>query len=343
MATTMTSASATPRVANKTAPSPLASLSASLADDMAAVNATIMNQMQSDVALIPQLAGYLIAAGGKRIRPLLTLAATRLFDDKTASCHAMAAAVEFIHTATLLHDDVVDESDERRGQAAANAVFGNQASVLVGDFLFSRAFELMTANGSLDVLRILSRASSVIAEGEVLQLSIQNRMDVTFDQYKAVINAKTAALFAAATEIGPHLANKPAFAAQLQAYGHALGMVFQITDDVLDYKGDQAEIGKVVGDDFREGKLTAPVLLALAAADDEERVFWERTMGRRDQQDGDLAQAIALCEKHDSFAASLQLAEDYVWQAEDALSAVPPSDLRDMMLGLPRFVLERRS
>ncbi len=312
-----------------------------LRTDMEKVNATIMTQMQSDVPLIPQLANYLIAAGGKRIRPLLTLAATRLFDDTTQRCHGLATAVEFIHSATLLHDDVVDESDERRGQASARVVFGNQASVLVGDFLFSRSFQLMVADGSLDVLRILSNAAAVISQGEVMQLSIQNRLDATLDQYLEVISAKTAILFAAATEIGPLIAGKPEYTQALHDYGRALGMAFQITDDVLDYTGDGASMGKSVGNDFREGKLTAPVFLALRHAGATERGFWQRCMGDRQQEDGDFAAAVELCHSHDAFSKSLHLAADYAHAAENALAHLPKSTLRDALMALPGSILER--
>ncbi len=324
-------------------PTPLAQLSDMLSGDMDQVNAAIMRQMQSDVPLIPQLAGYLIAAGGKRIRPLLTLAATRLFDQTTDRCYDLSAAVEFIHTATLLHDDVVDESAERRGQAAANLIYGNQASVLVGDYLFARAFELMTRDGSLDVLRILSRAAAVIAEGEVLQLSIKNQIDATLDQYLEVIHAKTAALFAAATEIGPHMANQPQHAEALRTYGTSLGMAFQVADDILDYDGDTAQTGKAVGDDFREGKLTAPVLLALQNATFAEQSFWERTMQKRDQHDGDLEQAIAILRKQNAFEGAYALAQAHALKAEAALSSVPASPLRDVLIALPRYVIDRRS
>ncbi len=322
---------------------PLPHLCDLLQDDMKAVNATILAQMQSDVPLIPQLANYLIAAGGKRIRPLLTLAATRLFDDTTARCHGLATAVEFIHSATLLHDDVVDASDERRGQPTANIVFGNQASVLVGDFLFSRAFQLMVADGSLDVLRILSNAAAVISEGEVMQLSIQNRLDATLDQYMQVIGAKTAALFTAATEIGPIIAGQPNHAPALRAYGQALGMVFQITDDVLDYTGDGSRMGKATGNDFREGKLTAPVFLALRHAGETERSFWQRCMGDRQQEEDDFATAIDLCHNHDAFSKSLHLAAEHAQIATDALSSLPASPLRDTLMALPASILERNT
>src|SRR4051812_27076487 len=231
--------------------------------DLEACNRLIVDRVQSPVALIPQLAAHIVAAGGKRLRPLLTLAAARLCGYRGERHVALAACVEFIHTATLLHDDVVDESALRRGQASANALFGNKPSVLVGDFLFARAFQLMVRDGSLEVLAILSAAAATIAEGEVLQLVTQNDTGTTEAQYLQVIEGKTAALFAAATRIGAVVADRPAAEAEaLDAYGRNLGTAFQLVDDALDYAAEQAQLGKTVGDDFREGKITLPVLLA---------------------------------------------------------------------------------
>lgn len=313
---------------------PLERLSALLHDDMKAVNKSIIDHMQSDVPMIPQLAGYLIASGGKRIRPLLTLACTRMFDAGTDRPFGLAASVEFIHTATLLHDDVVDGSDERRGQKAANLVFGNQASVLVGDFLFSRAFQLMTADGSLEVLRILSDASAIIAQGEVKQLTTANNLDTSMDDYIEVVSAKTAALFAAACEIGPVIAGQDKQAqAALAEYGMALGIAFQIIDDVLDYNAEQEKLGKAIGDDFREGKMTAPVLIALENASDDERAFWTRTMGELNQEDGDLARAMDIMIAHDSLNKGVKLAEDYAAKAIAALDSLPAA-ARDSELGM---------
>ncbi|MDH5411210.1 MAG: polyprenyl synthetase family protein, partial [Alphaproteobacteria bacterium] len=268
--------------------------------DLTAVNRLIVEKMQSPVALIPQLAGHIIAAGGKRLRPMLTLAAARLCGYGEGERHcALAACVEFIHTATLLHDDVVDESLLRRGQESANAVWGNQASVLVGDFLFSRSFELMVEDGSLEVLRILSNASAVIAEGEVLQLVTTNDTGTGEEDYLEVIRCKTATLFAAAAEIGAVVAERPeAEQKSLAEYGMNLGIAFQLIDDLLDYSALQAQLGKTVGDDFREGKMSLPVVLAFARANDEEREFWTRTIARMEQEEGDLDHAITLLQKH---------------------------------------------
>ncbi len=321
---------------------PLDDLAGLLKNDMKSVNALIMDNMTSEVPLIPQLAGYLIAAGGKRIRPLLTLACTRLFDEKTDRPFRLAASVEFIHTATLLHDDVVDESDQRRGRASANLVFGNQASVLVGDFLFSRAFQLMVQDGSLDVLRILSTASAVIAEGEVLQLAIQNDLETKLEQYERVIASKTARLFAAACEIGPVIAgmNKQQVQA-LHDYGHALGMAFQIADDVLDYQADPSALGKSIGDDFKEGKMTAPVIFALEAADASERDFWVRTFEKKDATEQDLATAQSLIRRHGADIRAQNLALEYAARARACLSALPSSQIADCLLALPDFAVKR--
>ncbi len=322
--------------------SPLDDLSAHLKADMLSVNRLILENMTSEVPLIPQLAGYLIAAGGKRIRPLLTLATTRLFDDQTDRPFRLAASVEFIHTATLLHDDVVDESDQRRGRAAANVIFGNQASVLVGDFLFSRAFQLMVQDGSLEVLRILSSASAVIAEGEVLQLAIQNDLDTTIEQYKRVIASKTARLFAAACEIGPVIAGmNPQQIKALHDYGHALGMAFQIADDVLDYQADEAELGKAIGDDFKEGKMTAPVIFALESATPSEREFWVRTFENKNATPEDLTTAQRLIRSHKADVRAHQLALDYAAQARASLAGLPSSPIADCLLRLPDYAVTR--
>lgn len=326
------------------AASPLDNLSALLKGDMAQVNRLILENMTSEVPLIPQLAGYLIAAGGKRIRPLLTLACTRLFDETTDRAFRLAAAVEFIHTATLLHDDVVDESDQRRGQASANLVFGNQASVLVGDFLFSRAFQLMVQDGSLDVLRILSTTSAVIAEGEVLQLAIQNDLETRLDQYERVIACKTARLFAAACEIGPVIAGMRADQVKaLHDYGHALGMAFQIADDVLDYQADPTELGKSIGDDFKEGKMTAPVIFALEAATPAEKEFWVRTFENKNATDDDLAMAQQLIRTHQADLKAQALAHRYAEQARACLNGLPAGQIADCLLKLPEFAVKRHT
>jgi octaprenyl-diphosphate synthase len=310
--------------------------------DLDRVNALILERMQSSVALIPQLAGHIVAAGGKRLRPMLTLASARMCGYVGGRHVALAAAVEFIHTATLLHDDVVDASDLRRGLATANAVWGNKPSVLVGDFLFSRAFQLMVEDGSLAVLDILSRASAVIAEGEVLQLVTSNDIDTTEADYLRVIDAKTAELFAAACRIGAVLGERSeAEAHALETYGRNLGVAFQLVDDVLDYSAREAELGKTVGDDFREGKLTLPIVLALQAADERERQFWRRTLEELEQHDGDLERAIAILERHGTLAATLARAAQYAGEARRALGMFHAGPEQQALDEVIDFCLER--
>lgn len=331
-----------PQAKTQDSANPLERMAHLLNEDMKKVNDLILQRMKSEVPMVPQLAGYLIAAGGKRIRPLLTLAATRLYDAQTTRPYPLAGAVEFIHTATLLHDDVVDDSAERRGNPSANVVYGNQGSVLVGDFLFSRAFQLMVEDGSLDVLRILSDASAVIAEGEVMQLSFANDMTLTLAQYEKIIACKTAELFAAACEIGPLVAGQDKAVVQmLREYGYNLGMAFQIADDVLDYTADQEKLGKTVGDDFREGKFTAPVIFALLDADEGERAFWQRTMEDRIQREEDMPRALEILKKHKSFNKGMDLARAYAKKAQDNLKDAPKGELRDLLKELATFSVER--
>lgn len=332
-----------PQRANKAAiQNPLDALSDLLTDDMAAVNDAILKHLQSPVALIPQIAAHLIAAGGKRIRPLLTLASTSIYGGDMNRAHLLAAAVEFIHAATLLHDDVVDESDERRGKPSANIVFGNQASVLVGDFLFSRSFQLMVSNGSLDILRILSDASAIIAQGEVLQLTTAGNMNTTIDDYLDVIKAKTAALFAAACEVGPVIAGADRHAAQAMAeYGLNLGVAFQISDDVLDYTADEKKLGKKTGDDFREGKMTAPIILALKNATAEEKKFWQRTMADKNQTDKDFAEALSILKKHKAIEQAIEMANNYGNKAQLALAEAPDHPFRAHLHDLIEFTIRR--
>ena len=320
----------------------LDALSGLVAADLARVNELVLARMQSPVALIPQLAGHIIAAGGKRLRPMLTLATARLCGYRGERHLALAAAVEFIHTATLLHDDVVDTSNLRRGLATANAVWGNKPSVLVGDFLFSRAFQLMVEDGSIKVLDILSRAAATIAEGEVMQLVTSNDIATTEAQYLEVINAKTAALFAAASRIGAVLGErKESEEKALDFYGRNLGIAFQLVDDMLDYSARQAELGKAVGDDFRDGKITLPVVLALRAADSDERQFWRRTLEDEDQRDGDLEHAIALMQRHGTLAATLERARFYAETAKGALGIFHDGPERRALDEVIDFCLER--
>lgn len=312
-------------------------------DDLKGVNKLIVERMDSPVALIPQLAGHIVAAGGKRMRPLLTLAAARLCGYREGVDHIkLATAVEFIHTATLLHDDVVDESDLRRGRDSANAIWGNKASVLVGDFLFSRAFQLMVETKSIEVLRILSQASAVIAEGEVHQLLTANDTTTTRKAYLEVIEAKTAELFAAAARVGAVVADQsPDVCDHLEAYGRNLGTAFQLTDDVLDYAADAGTMGKAVGDDFRDGKMTLPVILAIERGTDEERGFWKRTLEDQDQHDGDLENAIALIKKYSTLEDSLAEARGYAERARADLEVAPAHEIRDVMAELAAFSVDR--
>ncbi len=325
---------------------PLARLLGLLGDDMERCNRVIVQNMDSQVALIPQLAAHIVASGGKRLRPLLTLAAARLCGYRPSEGDGrhvhLAACVEFIHTATLLHDDVVDESALRRGNASANALFGNKASVLVGDFLFSRAFQLMVRDGSLPVLAILSHAAATIAEGEVLQLSIQNDLATSEAQYLDMISGKTAALFAAACRVGAVVAGRPAAdELALAAYGSNLGIAFQLVDDALDYAADQATLGKTVGDDFREGKITLPVLAAYHAGSAEERAFWSRTIEATEQTEADLDEAFRLIGKHDGIGATLARATGYADAAKRALAGFAPSTLLDSFLEIADFTVSR--
>jgi octaprenyl-diphosphate synthase len=323
---------------------PLAEIAEILEKDMTAVDNLIRKRMQSKVPLIPKLADHLIAAGGKRIRPLMTLASAAIYKSDMKRAHTLAAAVEFIHSATLLHDDVVDESAERRGKKTANIVFGNHASVLVGDYLFSRAFQLMTEIDSMEVLRILSGASAIIAEGEVKQLTHKGDLKTNMDDYITIIKSKTAALFAAASQIGPALSGAGNQAAQdMYDYGINLGIAFQIADDALDYVSDSKTLGKTIGDDFREGKLTAPILFSIVDANSEELEFWQRTLSYHKQKPDDLDQALAILEKHNAIWRTFDLAREYGRRAKSAMKAAPDHPLKQHMINLVDFSINRQS
>ncbi|MBI4724621.1 MAG: polyprenyl synthetase family protein [Rhodomicrobium sp.] len=311
-------------------------------DDMAEVNGIILAQARSDVELIPELARHLINSGGKRLRPMLTIACAKMCGYRGDAHIRLAASVEFMHTATLLHDDVVDESDMRRGKKSARILWGNQASVLVGDFLLGQAFRMMVDVGSLGALKILSDASAVIAEGEVMQLAASKDMATTEQDYLAVIFSKTAALFAAASEIGAVIAGRgPAEQAALRAYGTNIGLAFQLIDDALDYSGEAAMLGKSVGDDFREGKITLPVVLSYRRGTAEERAFWRRTLQEGEIQEGDLAQAIALMRRHGALDETIERACMYGQEARKALEVFPKSEARTALLDAVEFSISR--
>ncbi|QNE31754.1 polyprenyl synthetase family protein [Sphingomonas sp. NBWT7] len=313
-----------------------------VAGDMNLVNAAILDRMQSQIPLIPELAGHLIAGGGKRMRPMLTLASAKLLGYSGTRHHRLAAAVEFIHTATLLHDDVVDGSDLRRGKRTANIIWGNPASVLVGDFLFSRSFELMVEDGSLKVLKILSNASAVIAEGEVHQLTAARRVDTGEDRYLEIINAKTAALFAAACRIAAVVAERPeAEEAALDAYGRNLGIAFQLVDDAIDYTSDAGTMGKDAGDDFREGKMTLPVILAYARGNEAERKFWKDAVEGRRDSDADFAHAIELVRSSRAVDDTIARARHYGQRAIDAIAPFASGKAKDAMVEAVEFAVAR--
>lgn len=313
-----------------------------VAEDMNCVNTVILDRMQSRIPLIPELAGHLIAGGGKRMRPMLTLACARLLEYPGTRHHKLAASVEFIHTATLLHDDVVDGSGMRRGRKTANIIWGNSASVLVGDFLFSRSFELMVEDGSLKVLKILSNASAVIAEGEVNQLTAQRRIETDEEQYLDIIVAKTAALFAAACRIAAVVAERDdKQEAALDAYGRNLGIAFQLVDDAIDYASDGATMGKDTGDDFRDGKVTLPVILAYARGNEEERAFWKAAIAGHKVSDEDLAHATGLMVKAGAIADTLARARHYGQRAIDALAPFPNGKAKDALVEAVEFAIAR--
>ena len=320
-------------------------LSTYLAGDMDRVNALIRARMASEHApRIPEVTAHLVEAGGKRLRPMLTLAAARLCG-YTGDHHIhLAATVEFIHTATLLHDDVVDESTQRRGRKTANLLWDNKSSVLVGDYLFSRSFQLMVETGSLRVLDILANASATIAEGEVLQLTAAQDLRTDEGVYLKVVRGKTAALFSAATEVGGVIAGAPENQVDaLRVYGDALGIAFQVVDDLLDYSGDTATIGKNTGDDFRERKLTLPVIKAIAKASPEELAFWKKVLEKGDQREGDLDQALSIMAAHGTMEATRQDAIVWSERAKAALAELPAHDLRDMLEDLADYVVARVS
>lgn len=318
-------------------------LAAVLATDMVAVDALIRDRMASEHApRIPEVTAHLVGAGGKRLRPMLTLAAARLCGYEGPDAIKLAATVEFIHTATLLHDDVVDESGQRRGRPTANLLWDNKSSVLVGDYLFSRSFQLMVETGSLRVLDILANASATIAEGEVLQLTAAQDLRTNEATYLQIVRGKTAALFSAATQVGGVIAEAPQPHIQaLYDYGDALGIAFQIADDLLDYQGDSANTGKNIGDDFRERKLTLPVIKAITQATDEELAFWRRTIEKGQQSDGDLEHALTLMTKYKTLEATRDEANAWATKAKLSLTGLPEHPIRTLMHEISDYVVAR--
>jgi octaprenyl-diphosphate synthase len=331
---------ASPVIAEK--PPTLDALMALARDDMTEVDALIRRHMDSPVPVIPALADHLIAGSAKRLRPLLTIAAARIAGARDNACLKLAAAVEFIHTATLLHDDVVDSSQLRRGRVAAHLIWGAPSSVLVGDFLFARAFELMVGAGSMPALEILARASRVIAEGEVLQLTRAHDLDLSQDVYLEIIRAKTAELFAAAAESGAVSAGaSPDRCRALRKYGQDLGIAFQLVDDALDYSGDAGALGKNPGDDFREGKATLPLLLVMARAGVKERDFWVRTVDRREQTEADFERTRDLMRQTGALQSTLDLARSYADSAKAALADFGASPWRPALEDLADVAVAR--
>ncbi len=323
-------------------PTTLDRLNDLVAADLQRVNTAILARTGSQVTMIPEVANHLISSGGKRLRPILTLAMAKLAGYAGDGHIKLAAAVEFMHTATLLHDDVVDESDMRRGRQAARMLWGNDASVLVGDFLLGQAFKMMVEVASLKALDILSSAAAVIAEGEVMQLGAAKNTSTTEDEYLAVIRAKTAELFAAACEVGPALAGSTkAEQSACRSFGMNLGIAFQLVDDALDYGGKAAKLGKNVGDDFREGKITLPVVLSFRRGSESERAFWQRTLEDGEVTDTDLEQAIGLMTRHRALEDTIQRARHYGAIARDALALFPPSTMKEALEETVEFCINR--
>jgi len=316
-----------------------------LKDDLEKVSSLIKLRMKSEHApLIEEIVDHLIKAGGKHLRPLLTLASAKICGYQGNSHIQLAAAVEFIHTATLLHDDVVDESDRRRGKSSVNILWDNASSVLVGDYLFARSFQLMTDTGRLDILEILSAASAKIAEGEVLQLSSTGDLKANEEVYYKIIRGKTAALFSASMEVGACIADADkAVVESLYRYGDALGVSFQITDDLLDFTGESSSLGKNIGDDFKERKLTLPVINALSSATKGELEFWQRTIERGEQIDGDFKKAKNILEGHASIEITKMKAYEWCAIAKNSLVDLPDGELKTILVDLADYVVSRTS
>jgi len=326
--------------AASTAPMPLADIQSLAATDMAAVDALIRHRLSSDVVLVNQIGEHIVAAGGKRLRPMLLLLAARAFGQNGADAHQLAAVIEFIHTATLLHDDVVDESDLRRGRKTANALWGNAPSVLVGDFLYSRSFQLMVELDRIEVMRVLADTTNAIAEGEVLQLLHVHNPDVDEAAYLRVIERKTAVLFAAATRLGALVAGQDAGMQQaMHEYGMNLGYAFQIADDVLDYSADESTLGKHLGDDLAEGKATLPLIHAMAHSANATRARLREIVEQGDL--GALPEVIAAIHEHGSLQYSHGRASEYALAAERALDRCGDNEAIRALRGLATHAVER--
>lgn len=319
----------------------LDALYALIRDDLKRTDEVILDRVKNEIPLIHDIVRHIVGSGGKRIRPALTLISAQLCGYNGPRHLGLAAAVEFMHTATLLHDDVVDESKLRRGLATANELFGNKASVLVGDFLLGQAFQLMVADGTLKSLKILSDAAAVISKGEVMQLMTEGQPETTVENYLQVISSKTAVLFAAACELGAVVAGQEDAEQALREFGIYIGIAFQLVDDALDYAADQKTLGKTVGDDFAEGKITLPIIISYAAGTREERAFWVRTLSDRKQSPGDFEQALAFINKHQGIEQTIQMAERYCHKAKTSLSCFPDNAARAAMLDIVDFCISR--
>ncbi|WIY53530.1 polyprenyl synthetase family protein [Devosia sp. YIM 151766] len=323
---------------------PVERLMAATADDMAQVNTLILDRARSHVDMAPELARYLIDSGGKRLRPMLTVAAAILFGRGEGHAINFAAAVEFMHNATLLHDDVVDESDMRRGKPAARMVWGNKASILVGDFLLGQAFMMMVETGDIEALGVLSAASAVMAEGEVFQLAKTGDLETSAADYAEVIRAKTAVLFEAACKVGAMSGGADAAGCEaLALYGLELGNAFQLVDDALDYGGQAGALGKNIGDDLREGKMTLPVILALEAATESERAIIASALGNAEASDLEVHQVVAIFNRYDTLKRTLDKAEHHAKAAIAALSPLPDSDMKTILAEVVEHSVRRAS
>ena len=335
-------ASAVPLSSQTTGTGALDKLLMVTAADMTKVNALILERADSHVEMVPELARYLIEAGGKRLRPMLTVAAAALFETPNGAQIRFAAAVEFMHNATLLHDDVVDESDMRRGRPAARVIWGNQASVLVGDFLLGQAFMMMVETGDIEALGVLARAAAIIAEGEVFQLAKAGDLSATPDDYAQVIRAKTATLFEAACEVGAMAGGADAAGREaLRLYGRELGCAFQLVDDVLDYRGESGTLGKNIGDDLREGKMTLPVILALAEGNPAEREIVASALGNPETPDGVLAQVVAILNRHGTLTRTLAQAQGHADAAKSAIADLGDSQMKTLLTEIADFTVAR--